>query len=177
MAETKNYLEEVGSLIKALNRLDFKPILVGGMALVTLGSRRVTRDFDFVISKPKETLEDLVDTFYRRGLELAAKLDENGNVIATIDNPKVATARLKLDEPPSAYFLNHKTGLRVDLLFDFPLAAAELAKKAKKIKISSQLFHIACEEDLIRMKKIAKAGRSNSADDHDLEFLRKRLGD
>ena len=36
------------------------------MALVVLGSRRVTRDFDFVIAQPGERLARTIDLFYDR---------------------------------------------------------------------------------------------------------------
>jgi hypothetical protein len=32
--------------------------MVGGMALVVLGSRRVTQDFDFVVASPHDRLAD-----------------------------------------------------------------------------------------------------------------------
>lgn len=46
----------------------------GGMALVMLGSRRVTRGFDFVIAQPGGALGNLIDVFYDRGLELASRV-------------------------------------------------------------------------------------------------------
>lgn len=174
MPESSDYLEEVGLLIKNLESIGFQPILVGGMALVILGSRRVTRDFDFVVSKPDEKLDQTVDAFYERGLELASRLNKEGEVTATIDNPRVAAIRLRLDNPSSAYFYHPKTGLRVDLLFDFPFAAAKLATHAKKIKIRSHSFRVASVADLIRLKKIAKSQRSSPGDAEDLAFLKAR---
>ena len=180
MFKTSDYLKDVGEVVRALEGLGLKPILVGGMALVILGSRRVTRDFDFVISKPdhhKDQLEKMVAVFYDRGLELASHLDKEGNVLSTIDNRKVAAIRLRLDAPSSAYFYNSKTGLRIDLLFDFPFPAVELAAGAKRIKVRSQVFHVASEKDLIRLKKIAKSQRSLPGDAQDLDFLLKPRGD
>jgi len=171
MKNPQNYLDIVGNITQELNRLGFQPVLVGGMALVILGSQRVTKDFDFVISKQHHALENLVTLFYQYGLELASKLDKQGNIIVTIDNPKVAYLRLKIDSPNSAYFLNPQTGLRMDLLFDFPISAKELAEAAKKIKISSNNFLMASKKDLIRLKKIAKKQRSKSGDQDDLDFL------
>jgi hypothetical protein len=78
-----------------------------------------------------------------------------GEVISTIANRKVATIRLRVDAPASAYFFNAATGLRVDLLFDFPIAAAELAKHATRTKIRTHVFDIASEQDLLRLKRIA----------------------
>lgn len=48
-----SHLEIVGRVVKSLTDAGFEPILVGGMALVILGSQRVTRDFDFVIALPR----------------------------------------------------------------------------------------------------------------------------
>jgi hypothetical protein len=172
--ETTDYLEDVGAVAKGLSGLGLTPILVGGMALVILGSRRVTRDFDFVVAAPHDGLEDLIEILYARGLELASRLDEDGEVVATIDNRQVAAARLKIDGPSSAYFLNPKTRLRIDLLFDFPIPAAELAAGATRMKVRSQVLHVASEADLLRLKRIARAQRSAPGDAQDIAFLEAR---
>jgi hypothetical protein len=144
------------------------------MALVVLGSRRVTRDFDFVIARPGARLGRTIALFYDRGLQLVSRLDEMGEVTSTIANRRVATIRLRLDAPASAYFFNAATGLRVDLLFDFPIPAAELAKHATRIKIRTHVFEIAAEQDLLRLKRIAKAARSAPGDAEDIAFLESR---
>ncbi len=174
MPLTMGYLDEVGAIVKGLGGLGLKPVLVGGMALVILGSRRVTRDFDFVISKPDDRLEDMIDVFYDRGLELASRLSDDGEVISTIDNRKVASVRLRLDAPSGAYFFNPKTGLRIDLLFDFPVPSAKLAGGATRTKVRSHVLHVASERDLMRLKKIARARRSSPGDVQDIAFLEAR---
>ncbi|HBF12800.1 MAG TPA: hypothetical protein DDW49_05340 [Deltaproteobacteria bacterium] len=168
------HIKEVGEIIQGLESLGFQPVLVGGMALILLGSQRVTQDFDFVISDPVERLSDVVGLFYKRGMELVSKTDENGQVIRTIDNQKVAKIRLKIDCPNSVYFYNPKTRLRIDLLFDFPILASELAGSANRIKVSSYIISIASEKDLLRLKKIAKSKRSKAGDAEDLIFLKSR---
>ena len=90
------------------------------MALVLLGSHRVTCGFDFVIERPGERLAAALDVFYDRGLELAARLSDACDVTATISNRRVAASRLRLDRPESAFFYDAETGLRIDVLFDFP---------------------------------------------------------
>ena len=174
MPEAVDHLDEVASLVDSLTGLGLEPILVGGMAMVILGSRRVTRDFDFVIPQPGERLQQLVEIFYDRGLELAARVNGAGDVTATIDNPRVAVTRLRLDAPASAYFLNPQTRLRIDLLFDFPVPAAELAKGARRRKIRSRALRVASEDDLLRLKKIAQAQRSAPGDAEDVAFLESR---
>ena len=174
MARSKDFLGEVATIAKAMRALGFEPVLVGGMALVILGSRRVTRDFDFVITQPGDRLEELIDVFYDRGLELASRLSDEGDVTATIGNRRVASIRLRLDAPASAYFFNPQTGLRVDLLFDFPIPAATLAARATRTKVRARLFLVASEKDLLRLKRIARARRSSAGDTQDIAFLEAR---
>jgi hypothetical protein len=174
MAGAKDFLDEVAAIAKALRGLGFEPVLVGGMALVMLGSRRVTRDFDFVIAQPGDRLEKLIDVFYARGLELASRLNDEGDVTATISNRRVASIRLRLDAPASAYFFNPRTGLRIDLLFDFPIPAATLAARATRTKVRARLFLVASEKDLLRLKRIARARRSSAGDTQDIAFLEAR---
>jgi hypothetical protein len=144
------------------------------MALVVLGSRRVTRDFDFVIAHPGDRLARTIGLFYDRGLDLVSRLNKSGEVIATISNRRVAAIRLRVDAPASAYFFNAGTGLRVDLLFDFPIPAAELAARAMRTTIRAHVFDVASEQDLLRLKRIAKAKRSAPGDAEDIAFLESR---
>lgn len=174
MADAEAALDEVGAITAALSDLGLNPVLVGGMALVLLGSRRVTADFDFVIAHPRERLKSLVDVFYDRGLELASRVDDQGDITATIDSRKVAVVRLRLDGPSSAYFINPTTRLRVDVLFDFPLPASTLAERATRTKIRSHVLNVASEADLLRLKKLARAHRSFPGDAEDIAFLRAR---
>src|SRR5262245_34692061 len=171
MPDLVDHLQTVGEVVQGLRALGLDPVLVGGMALVVLGSRRVTRDFDFVIAHPGDRLARTIGLFYDRGLQLVAHLDEIGGVRSTIANRTVAAIRLRLDGPASAYFFNAETGLRVDLLFDFPIAAAKLAEHATRTKIRGHLFDIASEQDLLRLKKIARAARSTPGDAEDIAFL------
>ena len=174
MAEPVDHLATVAEIVQALRDLDLDPVLVGGMALVVLGSRRVTRDFDFVIEHPGDRLNAVVGVLYDRGLELGSRIDDAGNVVSTIDNRKVAGIRLRLDAPVSAYFSNIGSGLRVDLLFDFPIPAAELAKNATRFKVRAQAFAMASEADLLRLKRIAVSNRTAPGDAEDIAFLESR---
>jgi hypothetical protein len=126
------------------------------------------------VVSPHDRLADTLDCFYDRGLELVSRLNDAGDVLATIGNRKVAAVRLRQDAPASAYFFNVKTGLRIDLLFDFPIPAAELADRAVRITIGSHVFHVAAEVDLLRLKQIAKAARSKAGDLEDIAFLEAR---
>jgi hypothetical protein len=169
------HLEAAGAIVDELRLLGLNPVLVGGMALVILGSRRVTRDFDFLVDAPGERLSAVVDLFYDRGFELVSRLDGAGDVTATIDHRRVAAGRIRTDGPASVYFFNSGTRLRIDLLFDFPLPAHGVAKAALRMKILGHVFAVASAEDLLRLKKIASAARSFAGDAQDIQFLESRL--
>lgn len=175
MAEPASQLQAAGELAHELRAIGLTPVLVGGMALVIRGSRRVTRDFDFVVAHPGDRLDRTLECLYARGLELVSRLDDSGNVVATIDNRSVARARLRLDKPAIAYFYNAGTGLRVDLLFDFPIDAAALDARATKTRIRSHLFSVASDADLLTLKRIAAAARSAPGDAEDIAFLESRV--
>lgn len=175
MADRGDHLESVGRLAAALQRLGLDPVLVGGMALVVLGSRRVTRDFDFVIAAAGGRLSELVAVVYDHGLELASRLNADGEVTATIVSRRVAASRLEIDRPATAYFYDPRSALRVDLLFDFPIAAATLARRAPRVRIGDHSLRVADERDLLELKKLAIADRDAPGDAEDLAFLERRL--
>jgi hypothetical protein len=174
LPEPPDHLQTVGDLVHQFRGLGLDPVLVGGMALVVLGSRRVTRDFDFVIPHPGNLLDRAVAVCYDLGLELASRLNEAGDVVATIGSRRVAVIRLRMDAPASAYFFNARTGLRVDLLFDFPIPAATLAERATRMTIRAHRFLIASEPDLLQLKRIARRARSVPGDAEDIAFLEAR---
>ena len=175
MAADAGHLEAITALSDALQAEGFEPVLVGGMALVILGSPRVTKDFDFLVSTQGPPVETLVKTMYRHRLQLVTKLNPAGEVVRTVDNPRVAAAKVKADPPRSLYFFDGKTGLRVDLLLDFPLPSHAVAGRAARIRLKSGSLRVADPKDLLRLKEIAYADRKSAADAHDLDFLRRSL--
>jgi hypothetical protein len=174
MKEPTAHLDAVGSVVEVLSEIGLPPVLVGGMAPVVLGSRRVTGGFDFLIARPGEALGPLFDVLYDLGSELASRVSAEGEVTATIGNRRVAAVRLRLDAPASAYFLARETGLRVDLLFDFPLPAAALAGRATTFKVRKKTWRVAADADLLRLKKVAQASRFSPGDAEDIAFLEAR---
>lgn len=167
-----NFIRSVGELLNDLAQLGHLPTLVGGMALVTLGSKRVTRGFDFLIAEEARDEEPFIQIFYKHGFQLVSKIDQHGEIVRTINNQKIASMRLRIDQPRSAYFYSHTLGLRVDLLFDFPINARDVQKRSTHKTIQSYSFRIAGKEDLIKMKEIAAKDRRRSSDVQDLEFLK-----
>jgi hypothetical protein len=172
-ARRPDLLHAVGELLDDLEPLGCHATLVGGMALVTLGSTRVTRDFDFLVVEGARGDPAVMQALYRHGFELVSRIDEHGEIARTIGSQKVASSRLRIDRPKAAYFYNRRIGLRVDLLFDFPMAASDVRSRSTRRTIDSHAFHIAGRDDLRQMKEVAARARWSAADLQDLEFLAK----
>lgn len=166
-----NQLALAVEILNELGKFGIEPTMIGGMALVTLGSQRVTQDYDFLVDKKFREQRDLVTIFYKHGFEFVSKM-EKGKIIRTVDNENVAYAKIQIDKPTTAFFYKHDIGLRMDVLFDFPYAASEVHARATKKKVEGTVIHIASIGDLIRMKEIAYADRKKSTDLQDLEFLK-----
>jgi len=174
MARDADPLREFFPLLNALEEKGLQPVLVGGMALVILGSQRITKDFDLLVSTP-ELSQDLVEMIYRQGYQLITKFNKAGEVERSIDNSTVAAARLKLDKPRSVFFFSWEKRLRVDLLLDFPLPTRNIAARATTIGKRPRSLRVADPEDLLQLKELAYADRKSAADAHDLDFLRNLL--
>ena len=172
MASSGGHLAAVESLAAELESAGFEPVLVGGMALVILGSRRVTRDFDFLVAAHGPPMAELVRLMYRHRLELVTKLDASGDVVRTVDKVAVAAAKVGGLGATSLFFHNRRSGLRVDLLLDHPFPAHAVAGRAAKVKLRSRRIAVASPEDLLRLKEVARVERKSAADDQDVEFLR-----
>lgn len=63
---------------------------------------------------------------------------------------------------------------RIDLLFDFPIAATELALNATRTSTRSHVFDVASRQDLLGLKRIARAERWAPGDAEDIAFLESR---
>src|SRR5579859_5151305 len=174
MARDADPLREFFPLLNVLELKGLQPVLVGGMALVILGSQRITKDFDLLVSST-DLSQDLVEMIYRQGYQLVTKLNKAGEVQHTIDNSTVAAARLKMDKPRSVFFYSWEKRLRVDLLLNFPPPTVNIAARAAKIGKRPRILRVAAPEDLLHLKELAYADRKSAADAQDLEFLRNLL--
>ena len=158
--------------MSALEDGGFQPILVGGMALITMGSQRITQDFDFLVSRPSPNSKVLVEIMYRHKLELVTKFNALREVIRTVDNHRIATMKIDEEVPKSVTFYSWDTTLQVDLLLDFPLPAHDIAGRAVTVLFHSGHIRIAAPPDLLKLKEIAYNDRKSANDAQDLEFLR-----
>jgi hypothetical protein len=168
-------LKALTTLVMELETNGFKPILVGGMALVAMGSQRVTNDFDFLVAKPIPSSKNLVEIMYKNKLELVTKFNNLREVQRTVDNPRIAAIKIDEEAPKSVTFYSWDTKLQIDLLLDFPLPAQAIAGRAIKVSFLSHSMRIATPKDLLELKEIAYKDRKSANDVQDLEFLRGRM--
>ena len=166
---------DVGRIVTDLTHLGWQPVLIGGMALVALGSRRVTWDFDFVIKNPSHQISHFIDVFYSHGFLLASEIDSQGEITTTFKNSHEAIKYFTTEKPTSAFFINPYMDLKIDVIFDYPIPAKKLLKDATQFKVGRHTFWIAYKTHLLQLKQLAVSSRGDSRDVQDLEFLRALL--
>ena len=110
------------------------------------------------------------------GLVHITKFDENGDPVSWIDVPNVAAARVMMDSPDTCFLWNRKTGMRVDVLLDFPIPASEVLEDAGRVMLGADIvLPVASLTTLARLKEIALGSRNRQEDVLDLEFIRSKL--
>ena len=174
MDRQREQLAIVERVAADLEAVGLDPVLVGGMAVVAHGFRRVTWDFDFLISAPPRT-EDLVRILYSNGLELVSKLGEDGKVQRTVDRQRIAAIKVSGTRPHSLFFYGPKNALRLDLLIDHPFPAHDIAARGVAVPLHKLMVKVALPEDLLRMKEVARQERTKGTDLLDIEFLQNLL--
>jgi hypothetical protein len=149
-------------------------VLVGGMALVVLGSRRVTRDFDSVIAHPGDRLARLIKILYDRGFELVSSLNDIGEVTSTIANRRVAAIRLRLDAPT-----RHTSSTRRQAFVSIFCSTSRFQRLSSPSMQREQRFARMCltsppSPTSCVSKRIARTQRSAPGDAEDIAFLKAR---
>ena len=172
MPAERDHLKAVTALAEDLGQAGLQAVLVGGMALIILGSRRITMDFDLLVDAATLKPEVLIAIMYRHNFKLVTRFNPDGTALRSADNANVAAAKLKMELPKSLHFWDHRTGLLVDLLLDFPVPARDVILRATRVSNSGGTLRIAAREDLIHLKDIAHRERKKASDAQDLEFLR-----
>lgn len=167
--------ERLLEVVEHLEENGVVPVLVGGMALVVLGSTRTTRDFDLAVADREEVRRASVTALYRRGFHLVSKWDdENYRPVRVIDNENVAKARVVMDDEVAAFFWNEAVRMRIDLVFRTGIPAEELVERAVATPLpgGGRLLR-ASVKDLERMKRASlRADPARVADRQDLVYLR-----
>jgi hypothetical protein len=160
----------VAALVSRLRLAGFEPVLIGGHALEHFGSDRITKDFDFVVSR-RDDLVPLIDALYDSGFCLITKLTPEGVPRRFIEEVAIARLRVREDCPDALFFVDPETRIKVDVLLDFPVPAKELRDRAVLAAENGVEVNVASREDLKRMKALALADRGASRDIQDYLFL------
>ena len=171
LAKPNELLVAAAAVAMELEAAAFQPVLVGGMALVLLGSQRVPKHYEFLVTVAGPPIDTMVNSMYRRDLHLVTRFTPVEEVLRTIDTMRVAVTKIKRERPNNLTFYNSTTRLRIDLFLDYPFPASDLVQRAAKVLVMNLHLRVAAEEDLVRLKKMAKGGRNSASDAQDLEFL------
>ncbi len=172
MASEVDHLESLTSLADALATAGLESVLVGGMALVIHGSRRVTMDFDLLVDTASMKPDRLVALMYGRDYELVTKLRPDGSIARRLDRQGAATAYVAAKHSRIIHFFHPHYDERVDLLLDFPVPARPIIRRAIRVRYNGGSIRVATLEDMAYLKELSQRSRTSVGDAQDLEFLR-----
>ena len=155
--------------LRALTSGGHTPVLVGGFAARLLGFPELTEDFDLDVGgKDPERKAAAVRLMYGVGFRLVSRLDDRtGEPAEFVGSEDDAAVHVRSADPSVAFFWEPSARVRVDLLFDFPLPAADLARRARRVAD----LPVASAEDLRDLYRTSYNYRRHPKDLRALEFV------
>lgn len=167
----------IARVSKALADVDIPTVLIGGIALVVLGSSRATRDCDLAAAKTDTVFRAAIGVMIDLGFGVIFGWDPEKYEPTKCDmDKKISGSWAVIQQPESIWFWHLEEKMRFDLVFDLPVPLDEMLARARAISIHGARIHIASPEDLIRMKEASLAANPERiSDEQDLVFLRHLL--
>ncbi len=152
------------SIAKALDDLQSKWALVGGLAVSARAEPRFTRNVDVAVAAQSDLdAEQLVYALTERGFRISATVEQT-------NRKRLATVRLRVPEEPTG-------GIVVDILFASSGIEPEVVAAAEKLEILPQLFlPVATTVHLVALKVLAADDQRRPQDRADVLMLLQRLG-
>lgn len=162
-------------ILRRLNEFTDPPIMIGGAAVVALGSDRLTKDVDIAFQDARA----LLTVMYDFGFKAIAKAerDENGELTEVSLFPEIATAFQCTLDRRALIFIHEVTQARFDVWLAPHVPYDQLLKNSFTADFDGVPIRVASAEDLIAMKRIALENNPKRATDlMDIAFLEKKLG-
>ena len=137
-------------MFRELNDAGARYVIVGGLAVVLHGHRRLTADLDLVIDLTPVEVQKTVAAL--EGLGLRPQLPVHAADLARAS----VRERWVRERGMLVFTLRDATGYRaVDLLTASPIPFAELWERAVEVVLEDTTVHVASIPDLIQMKRLA----------------------
>jgi hypothetical protein len=132
-------LRDMEGLINALadvfNNLSIDYVIVGGVAVVSWGNLRTTRDVDIIISIGEKDVEDLVDAL--QGRDLAVSADD---------------VRNSLEEKTHFTVFDKLSDFHADIKGTYTGHDESALRRRREVEIGDMTVYIASPEEIIAMK-------------------------
>ena len=146
-------------IFKALNDVNIRYIVVGGLAVVLHGHARLTVDVDLVVDLDEEPALRAIDSLVGIGLRPRAPVNPRD-----FADPAVRKGWIRDLGMQVFSMYDPSNPLRaVDLFVDYPLPFEELWSRSCEFELQDTTVRVASIPDLIRMKRLA--GRSEDLSD------------
>jgi len=159
-------------LLAYLDESGVRFVVVGGLAVVIQGYARLTADIDLVIDLEPANVRRAVDALTARGLRPLLPVDASDFANDARRREWIEMRNLEVFSMRD----ERNPLLTVDLFAREPMPFEELWSRADRVTLAGRTIHVACIDDLIRMKHAA--GRAQDIVDIDRlqEIARRRRG-
>ena len=156
------------SIFRALNELDARYVLVGGLAVILHGVDRLTADVDLTVDLAPEQSSRAISALQMLGLKPNAPLQPQDFTVESIRES------WRIDKGMTVFSFWDPTHLRpsVDLFIRNPIPFPELWAESVTVELDAVPIRIASIAHLIRLKEISNRPR----DVADIALLRELLG-
>ena len=159
-------------LLAYLDESGVRFVVVGGLAVVIQGYARLTADIDLVIDLEPANVRRAVDALTARGLRPLLPVDASDFANDARRREWIEMRNLEVFSMRD----ERNPLLTVDLFAREPMPFEELWSRADRVTLAGRTIHVACIDDLIRMKHAAGRAQDIVDIDHLQEIARRRRG-
>lgn len=139
--ELRGVLEPLRALQQALDRLNNKSVIIGGIAASLLGKPRLTADLDVLLIASVDQLTEIIEVFRAEG------------IMPRLTEPISFARRNRM------LLLRHATGTNIDISLGFLPFEIEVIERSIVVDCDGISLRLPSIEDLIIMKAVANRDR------------------
>ncbi len=141
-------------VLRDLDALSHRPILIGRMAMVCFGSEQLTQDMDLVTPD----FPAVIDTLYRNDFRVirGKSTGADGTVAYQVyDTGTQARYAIGLHDKKSLRSIHSESGAELDIWLEPRVPYAELLADSREVDLGGILLRVPSARNMIRLKELA----------------------
>lgn len=167
-------IPEKWAILRRLESENVPVVLIGGQAVRSYGSTRLTEDFD--VASRAIDIDRIIDIMYEFGYMIATASSSDSGKAIWARTPVVAKEFIEATKPGSLnfYFLNSE-GDPIDVfdyVYECPVPFARLRADARTIWEDPKIVAASIDHLITMKEKCVAANRGRPTDSHDIGYLK-----